>query len=703
MYIGTDTSGSTTARHRTVVRGRRRWLFSLVALLLVLSLPLAIAAASPEAKPPGTGPKPPGKPQTGAAAKPGPHISGAVVAVPGPSGDACVANSLPANDDGSTDLVPLGFSTNLFGTSYSQLYVNNNGNVTFDQPLSEFTPFTLMGTNHVIVAPFFADVDTRGASLPTTYGAGTYNGRPTFCVDWVNVGYYRVHTDKLNSFQLLLIDRSDTGTGNLDMCFDYSQVQWETGDASDGTNGFGGTPARVGYSNGTTVSFELPGSAVTGSFEDTGTTPLIYQSSNANGLLGRLCYLVRNGTVVPPPPPPPTSNLQFTLLPAPKRLIDTRGLPGSCVARSAPLSPGERFNITTSACGVPVGASAIVGNATVDNSITRSPAGFVTLYPGPSSQPLPPTSTVNYTPGQITSNLYTMGLGGDGTVNAYANTGTHVIIDIIGYYAAPGTGTYFFHPLPAPMRLFDSRGSSACVARNAPLGAGEQVTIPTTSCNIPASAAALSGNATVDNSVTRNPAGFVTLYASNLGSPPGTSNVNYTPGQVVANSFIVALGPGGSFKAAANTGTQLVIDINGYYDTNATGGLLFNQLASPTRLFDSRGLAACVARSTPLGAGEVVNLQTSSCGIPAVALVVTGNGTVDNSVVNLPPGFITIYPGPAGAARPNTSNVNYIPGLTVPNAFTAGLGSDRTFNVYSSTGTHVVIDLVGFFAVTFSP
>ena len=131
-------------------------------------------------------------------------------------------------------------------------------------------------------------------------------------------------------------------------------------------------------------------------------------------------------------------------------------------------------------------------------------------------------------------------------------------------------------------------------------------------------------------------------------------------------------------------------------------GLLFNELASPTRLFDSRGLSACVARSTPLGAGEVVNLQPSTCGIPAAALVVTGNGTVDNSAINRPPGFITIYPGPTGATRPNTSNVNYIPGLTVPNAFTSGLGSDHTFNIYASTGTHVVIDLVGFFAVTFS-
>ncbi len=698
MYERKAHERRTTASSGTEAGGRRWWLFSLLAFLLAVSMPLTTSAAPPAS----TGTKPPGKPQAASAATPGPAVSGAVIAVPGSGGDACVANSLAANDDQSTDLVPLTFTANLFGTSYTQLYVNNNGNVTFDEALVTFTPFPLSGASRVIIAPYFADVDTRGASQQTTYGAGTFNGHPTFCVDWVNVGYYSQHTDKLNSFQLLLIDRSDTGAGNLDMCFDYSQIQWETGDASDGTNGFGGTPARVGYSNGTNVSYELPGSAVTMSFEDTGSTPLIHQSVNANGVQGRLCYAVRNGTVQPLPPPP-MNNLQFTLLPSPKRLLDTRGNPGSCVARSTPLAAGEKFNIPTTACGVPVGASAIVGNATVDNSVIKKPAGFLTLYPGPSGQALPATSTVNYTPGQVASNLYTMGLGGDGSVNAYANTGTHVIIDIIGYYAAPGTGNFFFHPLPAPVRLFDSRGLSACVARSTPLGAAEQVTIPTSSCGIPASAAAISGNATVDNSFTRNPAGFVTLYASNLSSPPGTSNVNYVPGQVVANSFIVALGPGGSFKAAANTGTQVVIDINGYYDTNATSGLLFNELASPTRLFDSRGLSACIPRNAPLNAGETVNLQSSACGIPAAALVVTGNGTVDNSAVNRPPGFITIYPGPTSATRPNTSNVNYIPGLVVPNAFTATLGSDHTFNVYASTGTQVVIDLVGFFAVTFTP
>ena len=44
-------------------------------------------------------------------------------------------NTLAANDDGSTAATDIGFSPNFFGTTYSQLFVNNNGNVTFDQAL----------------------------------------------------------------------------------------------------------------------------------------------------------------------------------------------------------------------------------------------------------------------------------------------------------------------------------------------------------------------------------------------------------------------------------------------------------------------------------------------------------------------------------------------------------------------------------------
>ena len=39
---------------------------------------------------------------------------------------------LPRNDDGYTPSLSMGFTINFFGTNYGSVYVNNNGNVTFD-------------------------------------------------------------------------------------------------------------------------------------------------------------------------------------------------------------------------------------------------------------------------------------------------------------------------------------------------------------------------------------------------------------------------------------------------------------------------------------------------------------------------------------------------------------------------------------------
>lgn len=216
----------------------------------------------------------------------------------------CLANVLPANDDGSTNLLALPTALNFFGSEYDQLFVNNNGNVTFDERLGTYTPFDLTSTSRVIIAPFFADVDTRGTgSGLVTWGTTELNGRTTFCANWTGtsydgVGYYSGHTDKRNTFQLLLIDRADTGPGNFDIEFRYDKVQWETGDASGGSNGLGGNTARAGYSNGDPsapgAAFELPGSAVGGAFLDGAPTALTRNSRNAQEN-GRYVFPVRNG------------------------------------------------------------------------------------------------------------------------------------------------------------------------------------------------------------------------------------------------------------------------------------------------------------------------------------------------------------------------------------------------------------------------
>jgi hypothetical protein len=223
------------------------------------------------------------------------------------------ANNLPANDDGSTGLVPIGFGVNFAGMTWNDLYVNNNGNVTFGNPLGTYTPSDLTTNTAIpIIAPFYADVDTRavGSSL-TNYGVGTVDGHQAFGVNWFDlptgngVGYFSNHVDKTNIFQLALVNRNDTGAGNFDIWFNYDRVLWETGDASGGHNGFGGTSAAAGYSDGTGTpgSFgQLNGSLVNGALLDNGpaSTRLIGNSQGSN-VLGRYIFNVRQGSVIVPP------------------------------------------------------------------------------------------------------------------------------------------------------------------------------------------------------------------------------------------------------------------------------------------------------------------------------------------------------------------------------------------------------------------
>jgi hypothetical protein len=224
-------------------------------------------------------------------------------------------NTLPPSDDGSSAAVDIGFPINLFGATHTQLFVNNNGNVTFGTSLSAFTPFGLASTRTPIIAPFFADVDTSTPRPPATgtpgtvsFGQVTISGRRAFAVHWRNVGHYNSKNDKKNNFQLLLIDISDPNNadtaGDFVIIFNYNKIQWETGDASDGSNGFGGSSAIAGFSNGTGASgsfLELRGSAINGAFLDSNiATGLIHNRAPAthpSATAGRYIFEVIDGGI----------------------------------------------------------------------------------------------------------------------------------------------------------------------------------------------------------------------------------------------------------------------------------------------------------------------------------------------------------------------------------------------------------------------
>lgn len=193
--------------------------------------------------------------------------------------------------------VPIGFAVNFYGNVFSNLYLNNNGNITFDVPLGDFTPFGLVGTKSQIIAPFFADVDTRVGNT-VTFGNDVVDGHQAFGVNWIGVGYFDSNVDKLDSFQLVLIDRSDRNPGDFDIEFNYDQIQWETGDASGGVGGLGGSSAVAGFSNGSGLPgtyLQLNGSQIPGKFLDINPNGLVHNSLNTN-VPGRYIFPIINLT-----------------------------------------------------------------------------------------------------------------------------------------------------------------------------------------------------------------------------------------------------------------------------------------------------------------------------------------------------------------------------------------------------------------------
>ena len=213
--------------------------------------------------------------------------------------------ALSPRDGGSSGAVPIGFPINFFGVTHTQLFVNNDGSVTF-APLTPRPLEGLVGFRQPIIAPFSADVDTRAAGSGVVR-FGTPPGRPDlFVVNWIAVGYFNQHDDRLNSFQLILQDLSAVpgfAPGDFRIVFNYDRILWETGDANSGINGLGGKSARVGFSDGSGqpgTFFELPGSASSGSFPDGGRHSLVGNSlppGDESLPLGRYQFVVRNGAI----------------------------------------------------------------------------------------------------------------------------------------------------------------------------------------------------------------------------------------------------------------------------------------------------------------------------------------------------------------------------------------------------------------------
>ena len=201
---------------------------------------------------------------------------------------------VPRNDDSYTSysLEPV-FENglNFFGTTYTSFYVNTNGSISFGRGVSQYTPTAITSGGTPMIAPFWADVDTRtnGAPDSNPIYVDFDTEHDVVTITWSGVGYFNHHADKLNDFQLQLYDR---GNGDFDIVFRYQNIEWTTGDASGGTGGLGGRPAHMGWTAGNGNDYyELPQSGNEAEILELENTP------GNTGITGLWVWQVRNGQV----------------------------------------------------------------------------------------------------------------------------------------------------------------------------------------------------------------------------------------------------------------------------------------------------------------------------------------------------------------------------------------------------------------------
>ncbi len=252
----------------------------------------------------------------------------------------------------------------------------------------------------------------------------------------------------------------------------------------------------------------------------------------------------------------PVSNSTLVFYPlTPCRVADTRNPDGNL---GGPFLPGLQERdfpiLKATSCNIPSNAEAYSLNFT---AVPHEPLGYLTVWPTGQSQPL--VSTLNAPTGQVAANAAIVPAGTGGKISTYALNDTDLVIDINGYFAAPGNGGLSLYPV-VPCRVLDTR----LVGNSDPFSGTlvPPVDVLGSPCGLPSQSQAYVLNATV---VPSGLLGYTTLWPDG-GGQPLASTLNALDGAVTSNMAIVPAGTGGKIDAYVDLGpTQLILDISSYF------------------------------------------------------------------------------------------------------------------------------------------
>jgi hypothetical protein len=193
--------------------------------------------------------------------------------------------------------------------------------------------------------------------------------------------------------------------------------------------------------------------------------------------------------------------------------------------------------------------------------------------------------------------------------------------------------------------------------------------------------------------VPQGPLSYLTLWPTGQAQPL-VSTLNSWGGIVVANAAIVPAGSGGAVSVFVTNQTDVILDIDGYFDSTGSANSSSFYAATPCRVADTRNpIGQFGGPSLSAGQSRDFPVPLSSCAIPAAATAYSLNVTAVPDTGFL--GYLTTWP--AGQARPLVSTLNSWTGKVVANAAIVPTGTDGSISVFVTDPTDVVLDIDGYF------
>jgi hypothetical protein len=276
-----------------------------------------------------------------------------------------------------------------------------------------------------------------------------------------------------------------------------------------------------------------------------------------------------------------------------------------------------------------------------------------------------------------------------------------VVIDMSGAPLAPDRLGENFHMI-TPTRLLDTRAANG-VPGVSPLGRSPISVRIAGRAGIPANATGVIANLTVTSPTAGS---YLTVWPTGQAQPV-VSNINFVPGETIANMATLALGNAGMLELRNDAGTtHAIIDVIGWFGPDLeppempfldpSGAAVFMPI-TPQRVFDSRPtlqypVSNHLIGGAPRGITVPISLVPPTVGnIYGVLVNLTAiNPTADT--------YLTAYSlRTSSSVPPNTSNLNLAKGTVRANLAVVEWTGEQFLVLNKSGLTHFVVDVLGFF------